>query len=62
MCFLTIIFLSPERNSKTPQPSTDTLVFSSSTSFAVISSSIDTLSTIVKPTETINLGKMLLKE
>lgn len=47
-----------EINNGTLQPSISTLLFSASTSLAVTPSSIGTLSTIVKPTETITLGKM----
>ena len=59
MFLLTMIF-SPGTNNGTPQPSISTLLFSASTSLAVTPSSIGTLSTIVKPSETITLGKMKL--
>ena len=54
-------FFSPETNSGTPWQSANTQLFSASTSFAVTPSSIDTLSDIIKPTETFTLGKILLK-
>ena len=60
MCILNFFF-SPEKNSGTPWQSANTQLFSASTSFAVTPSSIDTLSDIIKPTETITIGKMLLK-
>ena len=50
----------PGTNNGTPQPSISTMLFLASTSLAVTPSSIGTLSTIVKPSETITLGKMKL--
>ena len=62
LCYISDTFstFSPETNNITSQASISTLMFSASTSLAVTPSSISIFSTIVKPTETITIGKVKL--